>query len=64
MTDHRRDFLEKISVIERAEIEVLLQVKEGPKEVLQRVLDSKGVKKLEDLDSLRARNLLHYLRSL
>jgi hypothetical protein len=64
MTDYRWDPSEKISGIEMAEIEMLMLIKEVPKEELQRVLDSKGVKKLEDLDSLTARNFLHYLRSL
>jgi hypothetical protein len=64
MTDHRWDPSEKISGIELAEIEVLMQLKKVPKEELERVLDSKGLKKLEDLDSLTARNFLHYLRSL
>jgi hypothetical protein len=64
MTNHRWTSSEKISGIELAEIEVLMLVKEVPKEELRRVLDSKGVQKLEDLDSLTARNFLHYLRSL
>lgn len=64
MTDHRWDFSERISGIELAEIEVLMQAKGVPKEELRRVLDSKGVETLEDLDSLTARNFLHYLRSL
>jgi hypothetical protein len=64
MTDNHETFSEKISGIELAEIKTLMLIKEVPKEELRRVLDSKGVKKLEDLDSLTARNFLHYLRSL
>ena len=64
MTDHRWNLSEKISGTELAEIEVLMQAKGVPKEELQRVLDSKAVESLEDLDSLTARNFLHYLRSL
>jgi hypothetical protein len=64
MTHHRWNSSEKISDIELAEIEVLMQIKEVSREDLQRVLDSKGVKKLKDLDPLTARNFLHYLRSL
>jgi len=64
MSDYRWGLSEKISGIEMAEIEVLIQAKGVPKEELQRVLDSKGVEALEELDSLAAKNFIHYLRSL
>jgi hypothetical protein len=64
MTDHRWDPSEKISGIEVAEIKTLMLVKEVNPQQLQRVLDSKGVETLEQLDTLTARNFLHYLRSL
>ncbi len=64
MTDHHWDCCDKISCIEVAEIEALMLLKDVRKEELQRVLDSKGVRTLEDLDSLTAKNFLYYLRSL
>ena len=64
MTDYRWTTSDKISGIELAEIEVLMLVKEAARQDLQRVLDSKRVDTLEELDPLTARNLLHYLRSL
>jgi hypothetical protein len=64
MTDHSRTSSEKISGIELAEIEVLMHIKGVSKEELRRLLASKGVERLQDLDSLTARNFLHYLRSL
>lgn len=39
-------------------------IKNVPAEQLQRVLDSKGVQTLEQLDGLTAKNFLHYLRTL
>jgi hypothetical protein len=64
MTDHHRTPCERISGIELAEIRVLMLIKEVPFQQLQRVLDSNGVKTLEQLDWLGVRNFLHYLRSL
>ncbi len=64
MTDYRWTSSDKISGIELAEIQVLVLVKEAARENLQRVLHSKRVETLEELDPLTARNLLHYLRSL
>jgi hypothetical protein len=64
MTDHTWTSCEKISCIEMAEIEALMLLKDVRKEELQRVLDSKGVETLEDLDSLTAKNFLYHLRSL
>ncbi|MGB6067649.1 MAG: hypothetical protein WBG50_22815 [Desulfomonilaceae bacterium] len=61
MSDHHQSE-GKISGIELAEIEVLMLVKEVPPEDLQRILDAKGVAKLEQLDWLTLRNFLHYLR--
>ncbi len=54
----------RISGIELAEIEVLMLIKGFPPEHLQRILDAKGVTKLDRLDWLTVRNFLHYLRSL
>jgi hypothetical protein len=39
-------------------------VKEIDPKELQRVLEKKGVEKLQDLDSLTIRNFLQYLQSL
>jgi hypothetical protein len=64
MQDHDQRPWERISGIELAEIKTLMLVKEVNPEQLQRVLDSRGVETLEQLDTLTARNLLHYLRSL
>ena len=64
MTDHHWNPSERISGIEVAEIEVLIRAKGVSKEELQRVLESKDVETLEELDSLTAKNFLHYLRSL
>jgi len=47
-----------------AEIKTLMLVKEIDPKVLQRVLDKKGVQKLEDMDTLTIRNFLRYLQSL
>ena len=63
MTDHQRS-CDRISSIELAEIKTLMLVKKVNPEQLQRVLDSRGVETLEQLDRLTARNFLHYLRSL
>ncbi len=64
MTDHHHRPGERISFIEVAEIKTLMLIKEVHPQQLQRVLDSKGVETLEQLDTLTARNFLHYLRSL
>jgi hypothetical protein len=64
MTDHRWDPSEKISGIELAEIKTLMLVKQVNPQLLQRVLDSRGVETLEQLDGLTVRNFLHYLRCL
>lgn len=64
MTDHHQIPCNRISGIELAEIKTLMLVKDVHPQQLQRVLDSKGVKTLEQLDALTARNFLHYLRSL
>jgi len=53
-----------ISALDIAEIKTLMLMKEIDATQLQRVLDGKGVQKLEDLDWLTIRNFLHYLRSL
>jgi len=53
-----------ISAVDIAEIKTLMLLKEVDADLLQRVLDGKGVQKLEDLDWLTIRNFLHYLRSL
>jgi hypothetical protein len=47
-----------------AEIKTLMLVKEIDPNELQRVLDKKGVEKLDDLDTLTIRNFMLYLRSL
>ena len=47
-----------------AEIKTLMLVKEIDAKMLQRLLDKKGVEKLEDLDWLTIRNFLRYLQSL
>jgi hypothetical protein len=64
MTDDYKTPFNRISGIELAEIKTLMLIKEVHPERLQRVLDSKGVETLEQLDTLTARNFLHYLRSL
>jgi hypothetical protein len=64
VTDQHQRFWERISFIELAEIKTLLIIKEVHPQQLQRVLNSKGVETLEQLDTLTARNFLHYLRSL
>lgn len=64
MSDRNRRSHERISGIELAEIRTLMLIKNVPAEQLQRVLDSKGVQRLEQLDGLTARNFLHYLRTL
>ncbi len=64
MTHYRWTSSDRISGIELAEIQVLVLVKEAAREDLQRVLDSKRVDTLEELDPRTARNFLHYLRSL
>ena len=64
MSNHHRTPGERISGIEFAEIEILMLIKGVPPEDLQRILDAKGVTKLEQLDWLTLRNFLHYLRSL
>ena len=64
MTDHHQITCDKISGIELAEIKTLMLIKEVHPQQLRRVLDSKGVQTLEQLDTLTARNFLHYLRSL
>jgi hypothetical protein len=63
MTDHHQRPCERIWCIERAEIRALMLIKEIHPQQLQRVLDSKGVETLEQLDWLTVRNFLHYLRS-
>lgn len=64
MTDQHQTFWERISFIELAEIKTLMLIKEVHPQQLHSVLDSKGVETLEQLDTLTARNFLHYLRSL
>jgi hypothetical protein len=64
MTDDYKTPFNLISGIELAEIKTLMLIKEVHPERLQRVLDSKGVETLEQLDTLTARNFLHYLRSM
>ena len=64
MTDRYQTSFESISGLDLAEINTLILVKDAGKAELQRVLDSKGVETLEELDSLTAKNFLHYLRSL
>lgn len=54
----------RISGIELAEIEVLMLIKGVPPEHLQRILNAKGVTRLDQLDWLTVQNFLHYLRSL
>ena len=53
-----------VNALDIAEIKTLMLLKEVDADQVQRVLDGKGVQKLEDLDWLTIRNLLHYLRSL
>jgi hypothetical protein len=64
VTDQHQRFWERISFIELAEIKTLLLIKDVHPQHLHSVLDSKGVEALEQLDTLTARNFLHYLRSL
>lgn len=64
MTDRYQTCFGRISGIDLAEIKTLILVKEVGKEELERVLESKGVETLEELDPLTAKNLLYYLRSL
>jgi hypothetical protein len=64
MTDRHQRSCDKVSGIELAEIKTLMLVKDVRSELLQRVLDAKGVETLEQLDWLTARNFLYYLRSL
>jgi hypothetical protein len=64
MTDHHHSSFDSISGLDLAEIKTLILVKQVGREELLRVLDSKGVETLEELDSLTVRNFLHYLRSL
>jgi hypothetical protein len=64
MTNHHNRFSERLSGIELAEIKTLMLVKEVRSDQLQRVLDAKGVRTLEQLDWITARNFLYYLRSL
>jgi hypothetical protein len=64
MTENRPMQWERISGIELAQIEVLILINKVPPEHLQRILNAKGVTKLEELDWLTVRNFLHYLRSL
>ncbi|MFC1836678.1 hypothetical protein ACFL2Q_18460 [Thermodesulfobacteriota bacterium] len=53
-----------INALDIAEIKTLMSMKEVDADLLQRVLDGKGVQNLEDLDWLTMRNFLHYLHSL
>ena len=64
MTDRYQTSFESISGLDLAEIKTLILIKNVGKAELQRVLDSKGVEIIEELDSLTAKNFLHYLRSL
>lgn len=64
MSNHRQMPEERISGIELAEIEVLMLIKGFPSRQLQRILNAKGITKLEQLDWLTAKNFLCYLRSL
>ena len=64
MTDRYQTSFESISGLDLAEIKTLIDLKGIRRDELRRVLDSKGVDTLEELDPLTARNLLHYLRSL
>ena len=64
MTDRYQTSFDPISGLDLAEIKTLILVKGVGKEELQRVLESKGIKTLEQLDAITARNFLHYLRSL
>jgi hypothetical protein len=61
--DGRRDTYTSWA-LDIAEIKTLMLVKEIDPKVLQRVLDKKGVQKLEDMDTLTIRNFLRYLQSL
>jgi hypothetical protein len=64
MSENQERHCAKVSGIELAEIKTLMLVKDVRSELLQRVLDAKGVETLEQLDWLTARNFLYYLRSL
>ena len=64
MTDYLKTQFSRISGLDLEEIETLILGKEVGKEELQRVLESKGIETLEELDPLTAKNFLHYLRSL
>ncbi len=64
MTDRYHTSFDPISGLDLAEIKTLILVKRVGQKELQRVLESKGVQTLEELDPLTAKNLLHYLRSL
>ncbi len=50
MSDYHRWSCSRISGIELAEIRTLMFIKDVPAEQLQRILDSKGVETLEQLD--------------
>ncbi|MFH1115859.1 MAG: hypothetical protein V1792_18265 [Pseudomonadota bacterium] len=64
MTDHHFTAFDRITGLDLAEIKTLILVKRVGQEELQRVLESRGVETLEELDSLTARNFLYYLRSM
>jgi len=64
MTDRYQSPFDPISGLDLAEIETLILIKDHGKAELQRVLESKGVETLQELDSLTVKNFLHYLRSL
>ncbi|GEM_PF-5285381 len=52
------------SGLEVAQINVLMNLKQAGQQELQRLLAAKGVRSIEELDGLTARNFLEYLRSL
>jgi hypothetical protein len=55
---------QEISALDIAQIKVLIDFKQVHHPLVQKMLDSRGVDILEQLDSLTLRNLLYYLRSL
>ena len=62
---HRTTQLGKTpSGLDVAEINVLMNLKQAGHEELQRIIEARGVGRIDELDELTVRNFLAYLRTL